>query len=182
MSAGSGFYDDVASPQALAEWRKLASSNPSVLRRQQEILTTARVVHRFDMPYLAGYSRDGRTLYIDRHLPFVDKIAKRNVCVRDFLCIHESVEKALIDELHWKYERAHHVATAVEYENASSVVPIDAYRKFLRPFIKAADHEKLTSIPSDLDLTPMQSDKKLLSHLQSIMHGARAMFQRKKSS
>lgn len=28
-----------------------------------------KVVHDFDIPYIAGYSRDGATIYIDRHMP-----------------------------------------------------------------------------------------------------------------
>ncbi|MER8792209.1 hypothetical protein NKH71_30940 [Mesorhizobium sp. M0983] len=28
-----------------------------------------QIVHDFDIPYIAGYSKDGKTIYIDRHMP-----------------------------------------------------------------------------------------------------------------
>jgi hypothetical protein len=28
-----------------------------------------KIDHSYDIPYIAGYSKDGRTIYLDRHLP-----------------------------------------------------------------------------------------------------------------
>ena len=37
-----------------------------------------------DVPYLAGYSLDGKTIYIDRHMPRAFKLRGRSVENRSF--------------------------------------------------------------------------------------------------
>src|ERR1700756_1256682 len=46
-----------------------------------------------DIPYLAGYSRDGKTIYIDRHMPRSFKFGGRVIETDRFLVLHEEVEK-----------------------------------------------------------------------------------------
>src|SRR5437762_10045206 len=64
------------------------------------ILKWARLDRKHDVPYLAGYSRDGRTIYIDKDLPktFTTRRGRR-VKVDPFLIFHEAVGKALLGEL-----------------------------------------------------------------------------------
>src|SRR5262249_48169348 len=52
-----------------------------------------------DVPYLAGYSVDGKTIYIDRHMPRAFSYRGRGVATDRFLILHEEVEKTLIDQL-----------------------------------------------------------------------------------
>ena len=41
-----------------------------LLDAMQAIRRRVRVVNRdYDIPYIAGYSQDGHTVFIDRHLP-----------------------------------------------------------------------------------------------------------------
>src|SRR5215469_10634832 len=54
---------------------------------------------KHDIPYLAGYSLDGKTIYIDRHMPQAFKFRGRTVETHRFLILHEEVEKTLIDQL-----------------------------------------------------------------------------------
>jgi hypothetical protein len=60
-------------------------------------LGEAKVDNDHDLPYLAGYSEDGMTIYFDRHLP--EKLEyeydgiKRFFDPRDFIRIHEETEK-----------------------------------------------------------------------------------------
>ena len=54
---------------------------------------------RHDIPYFAGYSRDGKTIYIDRHMPKWFTFQARRINTDRFLILHKSVEKALIDHL-----------------------------------------------------------------------------------
>ena len=54
--------------------------------------------HSWDIPYLAGYSKDGRTIYIDRDLQKWQWLGKW-VNTNRFLFLHEHVEKAVIDAL-----------------------------------------------------------------------------------
>jgi hypothetical protein len=133
--------------------------------------------HEHDLPYLAGYSTDGETIYIDRHLP------KTLHCEHDgrkysfdpvpFLQTHESWEKALIDHFGWKYGPAHQVATKIEHRQVlAHGIPIHLYDgkgSELQKYIKADEHEKLKKVPQDLDLTPYHGDHRLLNKLVNAM-------------
>src|SRR4029077_3212458 len=55
--------------------------------------------HDYDVPYIAGYSADGRTVFIDRHLPRTFRSWTQTIRVVPFLLVHEIIEKALLDEL-----------------------------------------------------------------------------------
>lgn len=52
------------------------------------------ISHEFDIPYIAGYSIDAKTVYIDRHLPLTLKAKNKDVRIEPFLVCHEIVEKA----------------------------------------------------------------------------------------
>ena len=67
-----------------------------------------------DIPYLAGYSLDGKTIYIDRHMPQSFKFRGRTIDTDRFLILHEEVEKTLIDQLGLHYLHAHQIATRAE--------------------------------------------------------------------
>ena len=67
-----------------------------------------------DIPYLAGYSLDGKTIYIDRHMPQSFKFRGRKIDTDRFLILHEEVEKTLIDQLGLHYLHAHQIATRAE--------------------------------------------------------------------
>src|SRR3977135_1065509 len=58
-----------------------------------------RVNRSYDIPYIAGYSVDGKTIFIDRHLPRTFRWLLKTGRVEHFLLTHEIVEKALLDEL-----------------------------------------------------------------------------------
>ncbi len=128
------------------------------------ILEKITVDKDHDIPYLAGYSEDGGTIYIDRHL----KTKWNNVDVTKYLVMHEVVEKSLIDELGLTYELAHYIATAAEQELVEyDGIKWDAYEKYMDKYIKTAASEQLTKIPDDLDLTPYSG--KLLKALVARM-------------
>ena len=46
-----------------------------------------------DIPYLAGYSKNGKTIYIDRHMPKSFSFRRRRIKTDRFLILHEAVEK-----------------------------------------------------------------------------------------
>ena len=74
-----------------------------------------RVINRnYDVPYIAGYSVDGHTVFIDRNLPRTFRWLMRKVRVEPFLLTHEIVEKALLDELRLHYLHAHQLAVRAE--------------------------------------------------------------------
>ena len=92
---------------------------------------------RHDIPYLAGYSRNGRTIYIDRHMPRWFTFRGRRIKTDRFLILHEAVEKALIDQLGLRYLHAHQIATRAEQAAVrASGVTWQAYDRFMRKFVK----------------------------------------------
>src|SRR5579863_8762622 len=90
-----------------------------------------------DIPYLAGYSLDGKTIYIDRHLPRTFTYKGRAIEVDRYLILHEEVEKTLIDQLHLHYQHAHQIATrAEEAAIRADRVSWRAYDHFMQKFVK----------------------------------------------
>jgi hypothetical protein len=136
-----------------------------------------KVDHEHDLPYLAGYSTDGETIYIDRHLPkkLTGELDGRKYTFdpAPFLQIHESWEKALIDHYGWKYAPAHQVAQKIEHRSVlAHGIPAQVYDgkgSELRRYIKADEHEKLKKVPKDLDLTPYEGDHRLHEKLLKAM-------------
>jgi hypothetical protein len=112
-----------------------------------------------DIPYLAGYSRDGKTIYIDRHMPPTMKVAGREIDTDRFLILHEEVEKTLIDQLDLHYLHAHQIATRAE-EAAVRAAGIRwrDYDRFMQKYVKKIGDERLKKVPADLDLKPYRDE------------------------
>ena len=131
-----------------------------------------RLDRKHDIPYLAGYSRDGRTIYIDRHLPRSFVFRGRRVFIDRYLILHEAVEKTLLAELGLHYQHAHQIALRAE-EAAVRAAGIGwrEYDRFMRQFIKEAGDETLGRLPLDLDIKPYRDerDTKLLRAMQAAM-------------
>jgi hypothetical protein len=108
-----------------------------------------------DIPYLAGYSQDGKTIYIDRHLPKSFTFRGRTIDVDRFLILHEEVEKTLIDQLGLHYMHAHQIATRAEEAAVhAQKITWQAYDRFMQKYVKAIGDERLSKVPADLDLKP----------------------------
>jgi hypothetical protein len=132
-----------------------------------------------DVPYIAGYSTDGETIYIDRHLPETIKFEidgkKYELDPTPFLLTHERTEKALIDALGYGYSQAHRVATAAErrqfMQHHGPGIWVH-YQAAMDKYAKYDEHEKLQKPPKDLDMTPYEAspvNKALLAHLEKAM-------------
>jgi len=112
-----------------------------------------------DIPYLAGYSLDGKRIYIDRHLPPTFRYRGRDVAVDRYLLLHEEVEKTLIDQLDLHYQHAHQIATrAEEAAVRADAVSWRAYDRFMQQYVKTMGDERLTKLPADLDLKPYRDE------------------------
>jgi hypothetical protein len=126
-----------------------------------------------DIPYLAGYSVDRSRIYIDRHLQrtYQDRLGHHHE-VDKFLIIHEATEKAMIDTWHLHYQHAHQIALRAE-EAAVRAAGLEwrEYDRFMQQWIKRADSEKISAVPSDLDLTPYldENDLELIKTMQRAM-------------
>jgi hypothetical protein len=112
-----------------------------------------------DIPYLAGYSLDGKRIYIDRHLPPTFKFRGRDIAVDRYLLLHEEVEKTLIDQLKLHYQHAHQIATrAEEAAVRADGISWRAYDRFMQQYVKTVGDERLEKVPDDLDLKPYRDE------------------------
>jgi len=112
----------------------------------------------FEIPYLAGTSKDGKTIYIDKHLPLKIKIDNKYIDVAPFLAIHESNEfKKMKQGI--KYQDAHKFATKIE-EDAVKKHNINwaNYSKALKTYIQNASKENRPKNPQDLFLKPYEDE------------------------
>ena len=132
---------------------------------------------RHDIPYLAGYSLDGKIIYIDRHMPKSFKFRGRTIETDRFLILHEEVEKTLMDQLGLHYLHAHQIATRAE-EAAVLAAGLEwsAYDRFMQKFVKRIGDERLTKVPKDLDLKPYRDehDSDLLRRMLRSVHAGNA--------
>jgi hypothetical protein len=112
-----------------------------------------------DIPYLAGYSRDGKTIYIDRHMPRSMKFKGRDIDTDRFLILHEEVEKTLIDQLNLHYLHAHQIASRAEEAAVRAArVGWREYDRFMQKHVKSIGDERLSKVPADLDLKPYRDE------------------------
>jgi hypothetical protein len=118
-----------------------------------------RLDREHDIPYLAGYSRDGTIIYIDRHMPTAFTHKGRTVETDRFLILHEEVEKTMIDRLNLHYLHAHQIATRVEKEAVTACgVSWSDYDDFMQENVKYVGDKRLTKVPADLDLKPYRDE------------------------
>ena len=134
----------------------LAEALRAILKRVKKI------DRRYDIPYVAGYSRDGRTVFIDRHMPRGFTWRRRRIETDKFLVLHEMVEKTLLDQLHLHYLHAHQIALRAEQAavRATGIAWRD-YDQFTKSNEKKIGDERLTRVPRNLDLTPYRDEDDL---------------------
>ena len=112
-----------------------------------------------DIPYLAGYSLDGNTIFIDRHMPQSFKFRGRVIETDRFLLLHEEVEKTLIDRLGLHYLHAHQIATRAEQAAVRAAgISWRAYDRFMQKNVKRDGDERLSKVPADLDTKPYRDE------------------------
>ena len=138
-----------------------------------------------DIPYLAGYSQDGKTIYIDRHMPKYFKHKGREIDTDRYLILHEEVEKTLIDQLGLHYLHAHQIATRAEQAAVRAAgIKWKDYDRFMQKYVKTIGDERLTKCPADLDTKPYRDehDMELLGRMSIAMQKGHAPeeFQSKK--
>ena len=129
-----------------------------------------RIERTHDIPYLAGYSEDGRTVFFDRHYrPFMTK----DVDTTPFLLVHEKAEKACLTLFKMKYQHAHDIATYLEYKAVKKAgIDWKEYSDYLQPFIRATDRERVRRVPKNLDLQPYR-DEHDVKHLRAMKKAAK---------
>ncbi len=154
---------DLCHPTAPHKKLKLPEWYVSSLMMDRALDAVARRVKKFDrkhdIPYLAGYSEDGKTIYIDRHMPKSFKFHGRVIETDRFLILHEEVEKTLIDQLGLHYLHAHQIATRAEQAAVRAAgVNWRDYDRFMQKYVKHIGDERLTKVPDDLDTKPYRDE------------------------
>lgn len=160
----------------LAEANKIIQL-PAVDRFMRRLFTLN--TRDWDIPYLAGYSKDGKWIYIDRDLKKWIWLGK-SINTDRFLILHEHVEKSIIDALRelqgrelqelliflrmlnaddQPYYHAHGVATcgeeyAVHLQYGAN--GLTSYNRFMLTQVKRAEDERIRRVPSGLDMAPYQ--------------------------
>lgn len=171
---------DLCHPQAPHKKLRVPEWYVSSLMMDRALDAIVRRVKKFDrshdIPYVAGYSQDGKTIYIDRHMPKSFKYEGRDINIDRFLILHEEVEKTLIDQLGLHYLHAHQIATRAEQAAVRAAgVSWRAYDNFMQKYVKRVGDERLSKVPADLDLKPYRDehDMELLDRmLRAVEKGA----------
>src|SRR6266436_6978282 len=129
-------------------------------RALDAIVRRAKTIdRRHDIPYLAGYSRNGKIIYIDRHMPKMMKYQGRDIDTDRYLILHEEVEKTLIDQLNLHYLHAHQIASRAEQAAVRAAgINWRDYDAFMQKNVKHIGDERLTKVPADLDLKPYRDE------------------------
>ncbi len=113
-----------------------------------------------DIPYAAGCSRNGETVCIDRHMPRSFAHEGKRVRTHRFLILHETVDKALLDELVLHNLHARRIALRAERAAVGAAgLSWSRYNAFTQENVEKIQDERLTDVPSDLDLTPYRDEK-----------------------
>ena len=144
-------------------------------RALDAIVRRAKTIdRRHDIPYLAGYSRNGKIIYIDRHMPETMRYGGRDINTDRYLILHEEVEKTLIDQLGLHYLHAHQIASRAEQAAVRSAgIRWRDYDRFMQKYVKHIGDERLTKVPADLDLKPYRDEhdddliKRMLKGIES---------------
>ena len=129
---------------------------------ERHIYQIKKVSRDYEVPYLAGYSRDGSTLYIDKYSArgFITSNGVK-VDTDKYLCIHEYVEDSCLRN-GATYTLGHAIASlaeakAVEEDN----VPLMEYNRFMDGEVrKAGSRKSYEDLPPDLDTRPYFQDHK----------------------
>lgn len=170
MSTGHRQHGSGLDPEELRRIVEERKRDPRVIFRLR-IQDTA-VNYVYDIPYIAGYSEDARTIYIDREFPRDSRllIAGRLVSVILFILLHEKFEKGMIDFFGEGYDMAHALAETLEDEAVTLAgIKPRLYERAFVPYAKADAKEQIRLSPPDLDLTPYRDsgDWDLVAHLEA---------------
>ena len=120
-----------------------------------KVIASITVNTQYQIPYLAGYSTDGKTIYIDKRLPrFFTTKSGKTIDVYKYLIVHEKTEKHLEDTKNYKYPYAHELATKAErIAVEKDGIVWDDYQNYMLKMVKKLKNFS-APLPIDLDTKP----------------------------
>ena len=142
---------------------KLTETYVSSLMMERAVDAVMRRVQKLDrehdIPYLAGYSTNGKIIYIDRDMPTGFLHNGKMFQTDPFLILHEEVEKTLIDQLGLHYLHAHQIATRAEEAAVRAAGHSwKVYDDFMQENVTKIGAKPLANVPADLDLKPYRDE------------------------
>ena len=119
--------------------------------------TAPKVDRRYDVPYLAGSSKDDRTVYIDKRVPRRLDINGKTIDPAEPLATHERYEHRLMRR-GMDYKTAHKKATEAEKAHVRGMgVNWNEYEHIIDGYINETEHEKVKNLPPDLYTKPYRA-------------------------
>ena len=136
-------------------------SKRELTRALNQIVRKVKVNTLYDVPFLAGYSKDAKTIYIDKRIPKFLTYKNKKFNIYRFLILHEIIEKTLIDHLGpLNYNLAHEIASRAEYAAITGEeFSYTEYNQFIQEKLAEIRCETNYTIPPDLDLKPYYDAK-----------------------
>ena len=131
-------------------------SPPELIDAEDMLDGEITVDAKHDVPFCAGMSEDGKTMYVDRTID----LKRGGVDRTKPTMIHEVVEYCLIKYFGMKYLEAHNIAIAAEQAclRAQHINP-DTYNKLWDEDIrKVGSRGKYPNIPADLQTDQYQQE------------------------
>ena len=115
----------------------------------------------FDIPYLAGSSSDGKTIYIDRNVPHC--MIKDGACAIDiykYLTLRQVISHDAMADFGLDFKKADDIGVVAQRKSIEQDgVSYDEYAAFITPYLDASlKIENIHCMPTDLDLTPYKSE------------------------
>ncbi|MDO9537263.1 MAG: hypothetical protein Q7J68_02975 [Thermoplasmata archaeon] len=144
---------------------------PKDFDKYMEKLAKLQLNNSFDIPYFAGYNREGSVIYIDDDVPKTVAIGGKELNLHMSLALHELVEKIHIDQ-GYTYPGAHEIATKYEKHYVENQgIAWDDYDREVGKLMHTNWISKWKSVPKDLDMTPYQysHDVKTLSKIRKYL-------------
>lgn len=129
----------------------------------------------YEVVCLAGYSVEGKTIYIDCRLPrWLILKDGRKIDLYKYLIIHEIGEKIIEDSMGYKYPYAHEFSTGSLERKAveNDKIKWDEYQDFMLKEVQKL--KKFSEAPPDIDTRPEKDthDYYLLHKVEKLKHKA----------
>lgn len=137
-------------------------SKKAVEQFTAERFKSVTINREYEVPYTAGYSKDGKTIYIDRHVPDTISYRGKKCDIIKPLVMHETTEISLESKPYFdSYELSHETATMAEFALVRAMgFDVVEYNKQVNEIVKRVySRAKYESIPPDLDLEPYYDEK-----------------------
>lgn len=160
-------------------WYKIAKNEPitvsddTLIDSLNELMKHVNVDRSYDIPYVAGYSTNDKSIFIDRDLPktYKDSQGKEH-SVDPFLVMHEATEKAMLDMWNMPYKLAHQISLRAEEASIRAArLEWKEYDDFMQKWISIIGDKKPSRVPPNLDLTPYldENDDELIKIMKQVM-------------